>query len=170
MVTIYHHWATYFLFPSTILGDKASGWLKCAAHGMHDITHESMWSREELKNESEMTLELFGVVKQLAMTSYSPTARLDGDTTQAAPSSSKNPTTPPSKRRHLNSEWAEGCANGKPDNENGAMFCEWCRTLLQQKWAQEQVCEGMCINEAWEHMDLEPGLSQIQTVQPQKVT
>ena len=99
---------TYFSFPSTILGDKASGWLKCAAHGMHDITCESMQSSEELENESEMTLELFGFAKQLAMTSHSPTAQLDSDTMQAAASSSKNPTTPPSKRRCFNSEGGGG--------------------------------------------------------------
>ena len=75
---------------------------------MHDITRESMRSSEELENESEMTLELFGFAKQLAMTSHSPTTRLDSDTTQADASSSKNPTTSPSKRRHFNSEWAEG--------------------------------------------------------------
>ena len=38
---------------------------------------------EELANESEMTLELFGFLKQSAVTSYSPTARLDSDTTKA---------------------------------------------------------------------------------------
>ena len=82
---------------STILGDKVSGWLESVAHGMHDITRESMRPSEELENESEMTLELFGVAKQLAMTSHSPTTQLDSNTMHAAGSSSKNPTTPPSK-------------------------------------------------------------------------
>ena len=79
---------------------------------------------EELENESEMTLELFGFVKQSAVTSHFPTARLDSDTTQADASSSKNPTAPPSKRRGFNSEWA--CEWLKHYNENGVMFCEWC--------------------------------------------
>ena len=42
MVTLYRHLATYFSFPSAILGDKTSGWLGCAAHGMRDITREPM--------------------------------------------------------------------------------------------------------------------------------
>ena len=50
---------------------------------MHDITREPMRPSEELGNESEITLELFGFVKQSAMTSHSPTARLDSGTTQA---------------------------------------------------------------------------------------
>ena len=80
MATIYCCLATYFSFPSAILGDKASGWLGCAAHGMCDITCEPMRPSEELENESEMTLELFGpLVKQSAVTSHSPTARLDHD-------------------------------------------------------------------------------------------
>ena len=105
MATVYCHLATYFSFPSAILGDKASGWLGCAAHGMRDITRESMRPSEKLENESEMILELFGFVKQSVMTSHSPTAQLDSDATQADSSSSKNPTTPPSKRRRFNSEW-----------------------------------------------------------------
>ena len=109
MATTYRHLATYFLFPSAILGDKASGsasgWLGCAAHGMCDITHEPMQPSDELKNKSE----LFGFVKQSAVTSHSPTAQLDSDTTQADASSSKNPTAPPLKRRRFNSEWVKGC-------------------------------------------------------------
>ena len=35
-------------FCSAILGDKASGWLGCAAHGMRDITHEPMQPSEAL--------------------------------------------------------------------------------------------------------------------------
>ena len=42
-------------------------------HGLHDITCEPMWASEELENESEMTLELFGFVKQSVVTSHSPT-------------------------------------------------------------------------------------------------
>ena len=64
----------------------------CAVDGMRDITREPMRPSEELKNESEMTLELFRFMKQSAVTSHSPTARLDSDTTQADASSSKNPT------------------------------------------------------------------------------
>ena len=56
------------------LTTKRSGWLRCVAHGMRDITHEPMQPSEELENKSEMTLELFGFVKQSAMTSHSPTA------------------------------------------------------------------------------------------------
>ena len=63
-------------------------------HGMRNITREPMRPSEELENEC---LELFGFVKQSAMTSHSLTARLDSDTTQADASSSKNPTAPPSK-------------------------------------------------------------------------
>ena len=44
---------------------------------MYDIAREPMQPSEELGNESEITLELFGFVKQLAMTSLSPTARLE---------------------------------------------------------------------------------------------
>ena len=73
LATIYRHLATYFSFPSTILGNKASGWLGCAAHGMRIIIREPMRPSEELENESEMTLELFGFVKQSAVTSHSPT-------------------------------------------------------------------------------------------------
>ena len=94
MVTIYRHLVTYFLLPSTILGDKAPGWLGCAAYGMRDITREPMWSSEELKNKSKMTLE------------------------------GLNPTAPPLKRRRFNSEWVEGCEWPKHDNENGVIFCE----------------------------------------------
>ena len=65
----------------------ASCWLGCAAHSMRDITREPMWPSEELKNKSVMTLELVGFVKQSTVTSHSPTARLDGDTTQADSSS-----------------------------------------------------------------------------------
>ena len=54
---------------------------------MRDITREPMLLSEELENELEMTLELFGFVKQSAVTFNSPTARLDGDTTQADASS-----------------------------------------------------------------------------------
>ena len=61
---------------------------------------------EELENESEMTLELLGFVKQSAVTSHSPIAQLDSDTMQADASSNKNPTMPPLKRRCFNSEWA----------------------------------------------------------------
>ena len=75
---------------------------------MHDITCEPMRPCEELEDESEMTLELFGSVKQLAVTSHSPTTRLDSDTTQADASSSKNPAAPSSKRRCFNGEWVEG--------------------------------------------------------------
>ena len=116
---------------------------------MFDIRREPMRPHEELENKSEMTLELFGFVKQSAVTSHSPTTRLDSDTTQADASSSKNPAAPSSKGRCFNSEWAEGC---EWLNENSIMFCEWCR----------------CFDR--EHINLEPGLSQIQTVQLQKVT
>ena len=109
MATIYRHLATYFSFPRAILVDKASGWLGCAVHGMCYITRES-----------EMTLELFRFVKQSAMTSHSPTARLDSDTMQPDASSSKNPSAPPLKRRHFNSEWAEGHKWLKHDNESVA--------------------------------------------------
>ena len=81
MATIYRHSATYFSFLSAILGNKALCWLGCAAHGMRDVTHEPMWPSKELENESEMTLELFRFVKQSAVTSHSPTAQLDSDTT-----------------------------------------------------------------------------------------
>ena len=92
------------LFVS-ILGDKASSWLGCAVHGMRHVTREPMRPSGELENESEMTLELFGpFVKQSAVTSHSPTPRLDCDTMRADASSSKNPALPPSKRRRLNSE------------------------------------------------------------------
>ena len=37
MASMYCHLATYFLFLSTILGNKVSGWLGCAVHGMRDI-------------------------------------------------------------------------------------------------------------------------------------
>ena len=87
MATIYCHLVTYFSFPSVILGDKMSGWLGCAAHGMCKLAREPMWPSEELQNESETTLELFGFVKQSAVTSHSPTARLDSDTMQADASS-----------------------------------------------------------------------------------
>ena len=98
-----------------------------------------------------MTLELFRSVKQLTVTSHSPTARLDSDTTQAAASSSENPTTPPSKRRRFNSEWAEGCANGKHDNENGAMFCEWCRCFNRNEHKNQFVkgCASMKLESIW---------------------
>ena len=43
-----------FSFPSAILGDKASGWLGCAAHGMRDTTCEPMRPSGELENESEI--------------------------------------------------------------------------------------------------------------------
>ena len=98
--------------------------------GMRDITREPMRPSGELENESEMTLELFGpFVKQSAVTSHSPTPRLDGNITQADASSSKNLAAPPSKRRRFNSEWAEGGA-------------------IASTQAQEPVCEGMCINNA----------------------
>ena len=67
---------------------------------MRDVTREPMRPSEELKNESEMTFDLFGL-------SLSHRSIRDGDTTQADASSSKNPTAPPSKRRRFNSEWAE---------------------------------------------------------------
>ena len=54
---------------------------------MRDITREPMRPSEELKNKSVMTLELVGFVKQSTVTSHSPTAQLDGDTTQADASS-----------------------------------------------------------------------------------
>ena len=107
----HHHLSTYFSFPSAILGNKASGWLGCAAHGMHDITREPMRPGEELENESEMTLEPFGFVKQSVVTSHSPTTRLDSDTTQTDASSSKNPIVPPSKRRCINNITACICYN-----------------------------------------------------------
>ena len=90
--------------------------------------------------------ELFGFVKQSAMTSHSPIPRLDSDTTQADASSSKTPAAPPSKRRHFNSEWAEGHEWLKHDNENGVMFCEWCRCFDRNEHRNQ--FEGMCINEA----------------------
>ena len=124
MATMYCHLVTYFVFPSAILGDKASGWLGCVAHGMRDITREPLRPSEELKNESVMTLELFGFEKQSTVTSHSPTTQLDSDTTQADASSSKNPATQPSKRRRFNSEWAEGREWLKYDNENGVTFFE----------------------------------------------
>ena len=113
-----------------------------------------------------MTSELFGFVKQSAVTSHSPTARLDSDTTQADASSSKNPTAPPSKRRRFNSEGAEGREWLKHDNKNGVMFCEWCHCFDRNEHRNQFVkgCASM------KHVDLEPGLSQIQTVQLQKVT
>ena len=79
-----------------------------------------MWPSKELENESEMTLELFGFVKQSAVTSHSPTAQLDSDTTQADASSSKNPTAPPLKRRRFDSGWVEGREWLKYDNESVA--------------------------------------------------
>ena len=90
--------------------------------------------------------ELFGFVKQSAVTSHSPTPRLDNDTTQADASSSKNPAAPPSKRRRFNSEWAEGCEWLKHDNENGVMFFEWCRCFDRNEHRNQ--FEGMVINEA----------------------
>ena len=147
MATIYHHLATYFSFPSAILGDKASGWLGCAAHGICDMTREPMWPSGELKNESEMTLELFRpFVKQSAVTSHSPTPQLDGDTTQTDASSSKNLAGPPSKRRCFNSEWAEGREWLKHDNENGIMFCERC------------LCSSFCCFQYEKYIASVPGL------------
>ena len=67
------------------------------------------------------------VVKQSAMTSHSPTARLDSDITQVDASNTKNTTVPPSKTRRFNSEWAKGREWLKHDHENGVIFCEWCR-------------------------------------------
>ena len=147
MVTIYRHLATYFSFPSAILGDKASSWLGCAVHGMRDIT------REPMRPSEEMTLELFGFVKQSAMTSHSPTARLDRNTTQADASSSKNPTAPPLKRRHFNSEWAEGCKWLKHDNENGVMFCECCRYFDRNEHRNQFVkgCASMKLESIKKH-------------------
>ena len=138
----HHHLSTYFSFPSAILGNKASGWLGCAAHGMHDITREPMRPGEELENESEMTLEPFGFVKQSVVTSHSPTTRLDSDTTQADASSSKNPAAPSSKGRCFNSEWAEGC---EWLNENSIMFCEWCRCFDRSEHRNQFVkgCTSM---------------------------
>ena len=49
MATIYHHLVTYFSFPGAILGDKASGWLGCAAHSMRDITREPMQPSEKAR-------------------------------------------------------------------------------------------------------------------------
>ena len=69
-----------------------------------------------------MTLELFGFVKQSAVTSHSPTTPLNSDTTQADVSSSKKLSVPPSKRRCFNSEWAEGRKWLKHDNENCVVF------------------------------------------------
>ena len=103
MATIYIVAIGDLAFPSAILGDRASGWLGCAAHSMRAITREPMRPSKELENESEMTLELFGFVKQSGVTSHSPMARLDSDTRQADASSSKNRTAPPWKRRHFNS-------------------------------------------------------------------
>ena len=72
-----------------------------------------MWASEELENESEMTLELFGFVKQSVVTSHSPTTRLDSDTTQIDASSSKNPTVPPSKRRRISNITACICYDSR---------------------------------------------------------
>ena len=145
MVTIYRHLATYFSFPSAILGDKASGWLGCAVHSMRNITREPMRPSEELKNECLDLFHVFGFVKQSVMTSHSPTARLDSDTMQADASSSKNPTTPPSKRSRFNSEWAEGREWLKYDNENGIMFCECCRCFDRNEYRNQFVkgCASM---------------------------
>ena len=88
---------------------------------MRHITRESMRPSEELENDPEMTLELFGF-EAVGWTSHSPIVRLDGDTTQPDASSSKNPAAPPSNRRHFNSEWAEACKWLKHDNKNGIMF------------------------------------------------
>ena len=53
----HERWQKYKV-PNTLLGgcktgslcDKGSGWLECAADGMHDITHEPMRPSEELEN------------------------------------------------------------------------------------------------------------------------
>ena len=92
---------------------------------MYDIAREPMQPSEELGNESEITLELFGFVKQLAMTSLSPTARLETVIPRR-----QMPQAAKSYRATLENEvlqqWAEGRKWLKHDNENGVMFCEWC--------------------------------------------
>ena len=120
----------------------ASGWLRCAAHGMRDITREPMWPSEELENESE-EMTLLWICLGLSLSHCSIR---DGDTMQADASSSKYPTTPPSKRRRSNSEWAEGREWLKHDNKNGVMFCEWC--ICFDRDEHRNQFEGMCINEA----------------------
>ena len=95
-----------------------------------------------------MTLELFRSVKQSAVTSHSPTTRLDSDTTQADASSSKNPAAPLSKGRCFNSEWAEGC---EWLNENSIMFCEWCRCFDTSEHRNQFVkgCTSMKLESIW---------------------
>ena len=39
---------------------------------------------------------------------------------------SDDPTAPPSKRRHFNSNWMEGHTWLKHNQDNSVMFCEWC--------------------------------------------
>ena len=149
-IYMYRHLATFhFLAPFLA---TASGWLGCAAHGMRDITREPMQPSGELENESEMTSEPSGpFVKQSAVTSHSLTLRLDGDTTQADASSSKNPTTPPSKRRRFNSEWAEGHEWLKHDDENGVMFCERCHCFDTSKHRNQLVegCASIKLESIW---------------------
>ena len=102
----------------------------CAAYGMRDITCEPMrditcepmWSSEELKNKSKMTLE------------------------------GLNPTAPPLKRRRFNSEWVEGCEWPKHDNENGVIFCEWCRGFDRNEHRNWFV-KGCALMQAWEHKE-----------------
>ena len=148
VATIYCHLATYFSFSSVILGNNVSGWLGCVVHGMRDITHEPMRPTEELENESEMTLELFGFVKQSAVTSHSPTAQLD---------SRQMPQAAKILLRHSRKQGAS-TVSGRIDTRMAEARQQkwhvlWVVPLLWQKWAQKPVCEGMCINEAWEDQE-----------------
>ena len=164
MATIYRHLATYFSFPIAILGDCTC--VRLARMCGTQYAWHNTWAYATKWRAWEQVRDDFAWIS--SGLSLCQRSIRDGDTTQADASSSRNPTAPPSKRRCFNSEWAEGHEWLKHDNENGVMFCEWCRCFNRNEHRNQ--FEGMCINETWEHTDLEPGLSQIQTVQLQRVT
>ena len=93
-----------------------------------------------------MTLEQFGFVKHSDTTSSAAVSIQSA--TDA--SSSEQPTVLPSKRRRFNSEWAEG---REWLQENGVMFCEWCRCFDRNEHRNQFVkgCVSMKLESVKKH-------------------
>ena len=98
-----------------------------------------------------MSSEQFGFVKSARSAVISSAVDSKDQTEDAC--KNDDPTAPPSKRRHFNSNWTEGHTWLKHDQDNSVMFCEWCRRFDRNEHRNQFVkgCSSMKLESVKKH-------------------
>ena len=100
-----------------------------------------------------MSSEQFGFVKSVRSAVISSAVDSKDQTEDAC--KNDDPTAPPSKRRHFNSNWTEGHTWLKHDQDNSVMFCEWCRRFDRNEHRNQFVkgCSSMKLESVKKHKE-----------------